>query len=196
MNFWQLGVPSTVVVDDFLPLRETKNGYKAFFAKAAKDGSMWPLFLEKGFAKLHGNYAHLEMGSPSQAVSAMTGAPAIVYKHDDDYETPTELWDDLVKHRKAGDIMTSASGPGKDTDTDDWGVVLGHAFTILDLITLSNGVRLLKLRNPWGSEVYHGKWSDQDDKNWTPELMKEAKLVKDVNDGIFHIAVEDYHKRF
>jgi len=63
MNFWALGVPSTVFVDDYLPLRQTSDGsYKGFFANAAKDGSMWPLFLEKGFAKLHGNYSHLKSG--------------------------------------------------------------------------------------------------------------------------------------
>ena len=70
MNFWQLGVPSTIVVDDYLPLREDKEkgSYKGYFAKPARDGSMWPLFLEKAFAKLHGNYLHLEAGIPILAV--------------------------------------------------------------------------------------------------------------------------------
>ena len=72
-----------MVVDDYLPLRQTKGGqWKGFFARAAKDGSMWPLFLEKGFAKLHGNYAHLDGGLPHIAVSAMTGAPAVTYLHE------------------------------------------------------------------------------------------------------------------
>ena len=63
MNFWALGVPSTVYVDDYLLLQDLGNGkHKGFFANAAADGSMWPLFLEKGFAKLHGNYMHLAAG--------------------------------------------------------------------------------------------------------------------------------------
>jgi len=78
MNFWSLGVPSTVFVDDYLPLRrvEGTNGYQAFFARSPEDGSMWPLFLEKAFAKHHGNYLHIELGAPSMAVMALTGAPA------------------------------------------------------------------------------------------------------------------------
>lgn len=74
--------------------------------------------------------------------------------------------------------------------------MLGHAFTILKLITLSNGARLVKLRNPWGREKYHGKWSDDDTRNWTPKLMAEAGMTADKGDGMFHMAIKDYRKRF
>lgn len=76
-NFWTMGVPSQVYIDDYLPLRKTHDGtYKGFFARASKDGAMWPLFLEKAFAKNHGNYLHIEGGSMSVAVNTLTGMHA------------------------------------------------------------------------------------------------------------------------
>ena len=44
-----------------------------------------------------------------------------------------------------------------------------------------NGVKLLKLRNPWGEGEWTGAWSDKW-KGWTPELKTELKVV-DSDDG-------------
>lgn len=51
-------------------------------------------------------------------------------------------------------------------------------------------VKLLKLRNPWGSGEWTGDWSDKSEL-WTPELKKKVGFV-DGNDGIFFIELEDY----
>lgn len=40
------------------------------------------------------------------------------------------------------------------------GIVNSHAYAILGLYTLSNGVRLVKLSNPWGFDNYTGAWND------------------------------------
>lgn len=48
-----------------------------------------------------------------------------------------------------------------------------HAYTILGTYTLSNGVQLVKIRNPWGREKYHGPWSD-DSELWTPVFEREV----------------------
>lgn len=49
------------------------------------------------------------------------------------------------------------------------GISTRHAYSLLDLVHLSNGVRLAKIRNPWGSEKYHGEYSDSSPL-WTPAL--------------------------
>ena len=61
VNLYALGVPHTVVVDDYLPLQEVKqsdgtNKYQTLFAHFTDDQSMWNVILEKAMAKLHGNY--------------------------------------------------------------------------------------------------------------------------------------------
>jgi hypothetical protein len=51
--------------------------------------------------------------------------------------------------------------------------VPGHAYTLLSAAEVldinGNTVRLVKLRNPWGSGEWNGDWSDQSPL-WTDEL--------------------------
>lgn len=76
------------------------------------------------------------------------------------------------------------------------GLVTGHLYTVLGVVDLSSagGPKLLKLRNPWGSETYKGPWRD-DDPQWTDEFKKMAKLVV-ADDGIFHMTVDTYVTHF
>ena len=70
VNFWTLGTPHTVVVDDYLPLR--KNAYtgsmETLFTKPGDDGSLWTAILEKAFAKYYGNYEHIAGGQAQMAI--------------------------------------------------------------------------------------------------------------------------------
>jgi len=52
-------------------------------------------------------------------------------------------------------------------------LVLGHAYTLLGVQKLSDGVRLIKLRNPWGEDSWKGDYGWKSEK-WTPELLKEV----------------------
>jgi len=74
------------------------------------------------------------------------------------------------------------------------GLVAGHAYTIIGVkeITLADGTKqkLVKARNPWGSERYKGKWSDRS-KYWTEDTKRQAGLVVS-NDGTFFVPVEEF----
>ena len=57
---------------------------------------------------------------------------------------------------------------------------------------LSNGDKVVKMRNPWGIERYTCDYSDSSDK-WTPELRIEAGATSEaVNEGVFYMTVADY----
>jgi hypothetical protein len=73
-------------------------------------------------------------------------------------------------------------------------LVTGHAYTILGVVQLSEGPKLVKLRNPWGKEQYTGPFSDKST-DWTPAWKEEAGLVS-ADDGIFHIPVSDFKIAF
>ena len=64
VNFYALGVPHTVVVDDWLPI---KSDGKTLFSRVTPDGAMWPVILEKAFAKYYGNYRHIAGGNPGSS---------------------------------------------------------------------------------------------------------------------------------
>ena len=64
VNLYTLGVPHTVVVDDYLPLQEWYGKYHSVYASPSPDKAIYGPILEKAFAKYHGNYKHIGGGDP------------------------------------------------------------------------------------------------------------------------------------
>lgn len=74
------------------------------------------------------------------------------------------------------------------------GLVNYHAYTILSVHELSSGVQLIRMRNPWGSEMYTGPYSDGSS-DWT-EADKAAVDYVDADDGMFYMLFEDFLEAF
>lgn len=103
VNLYVLGVPHTVIVDDYLPLQKLRQrdgsyAYETLFAHLTDDQSMWGSILEKAMAKVHGNYQHLVSGDPREATRALNGSPSMYYIHEKDYVTVDFLWEEMYKH--------------------------------------------------------------------------------------------------
>ena len=82
MNFYRLGVPTTVVIDDYLPLIKHPDGrLTTLVAGDVDDKSLWGLLAEKALAKFHGNYSNLHGGYADAGLRTLTGAPYKEYKH-------------------------------------------------------------------------------------------------------------------
>ena len=132
------------------------------FSNFGKDGSVWHSIMEKTFAKRYGNYQRMTGGYLYAGVSALNGSPWKEYWNSELDED--KLWDLIVKHDKMNDIITC----GTSVDSSN-GISGSHAYTILshyELKTNRGKVRLLKVRNPWGTEEYKGPWSDSS-RLWT-----------------------------
>lgn len=71
---WLLGMPVTVVLDDYLPLEKWPS-QDARYAQVASDGALWGTIFEKSFAKYLGMYEAIDAGSGAHGVEAMTGSP-------------------------------------------------------------------------------------------------------------------------
>ena len=136
------------------------------------------------------------------AVSAMNGSPYKIHGHDG--VSDDQLWSLIKSHDMDSDIMTAASHfCGSDSETNDQGVACSHAYTVISCGEFQNGgetVRLIKVRNPWGSEQYAGDYSD-DSWKWTPELRAavEAELgdaAVSSNEGIFFMDIASYKRNF
>ena len=63
-----------------------------------------------------------------------------------------------------------------------------HAYSVLDVRDLE-GIRLVRMRNPWGHYSWSGDWSDHSP-IWTPEL-RDMLLSGGGDDGVFWIAFQD-----
>ena len=171
VNFYTLGIPQTVIIDDWLPVT---SWYSA----------LWVPLLEKAFAKLQGNYEHLVAGHPTWAIRTLTGAPLDNNYHGQAGDLDVNaLWNKLFKLNADGEILQAGSKGSNDAMKTSEGIVMGHAYNILDLKQLSNGQRLIKMQNPWSKDVFTGAWSDSST-NWTAALRSEVGLTV-ADDGVF-----------
>ena len=155
VNLYALGVPQTTVVDDIIPYHKGK----PVFAGVSNDNSLWPIILEKAFAKMQGNYFHISGGLSYMGVRYMNGAPWEIQATM--YMTSDQIWDYISTNLSAGNTMTCGSTSGSDTNKDAWGVVKGHAYTISKIHKLNDGTRLVRARNPWGRDSYMGEYGSE-----------------------------------
>lgn len=188
VNFYALDMPLTVIIDDQLPVDKSGDDYSTVFAEIPKDSSMWVPLIEKAFAKFRGNYQHLNGGDARFGVDHLVPGPSERYGISNDNSlSADDLWEKLLHADSNNDVIQTGFG-GK-ADIGKVGLTGGHAYTLLGVEQLSTGERLVKVRNPWGSEGFTGDWSDGSSK-WTDKAKQEVSFEK-ANDGTFYMSVED-----
>jgi calpain-15 len=183
----------TVMVDDYLPILKGDEGKDQTIYASLEGGSpLWAPILEKAFAKRYGNYEHITSGKPSEAVRALTGTPYKEYLHGT--LTVEVLWQLVSSRDKFDDFImvgTENAGPGDDAV----GANKEYSYTVLGTHVLStDGSRLIKIRNPWGTAGFRGTMTDKDPR-WTAEAKKEVGY-QEGNDGIFWLDINNYKSHF
>ena len=109
VNFYSLGVPHTVIVDDYLPLRKDKKtgNLGTWSAMVSADGAVWGVMLEKAFAKYHGNYRHMQGELPTKAIRTLYGAPWVHVSHAS--YTADQMWDKIQASEQNKDIISASA---------------------------------------------------------------------------------------
>jgi hypothetical protein len=194
VRFYKDGKNVDVGIDDFFPLAF---GTKPLFADSGTREKVWVQVLEKAYAKLHGSFAAIDGGYVQDALVDLTGGSGNTLQlHSDEGKGQVadgSFWAKLRKIAAQGHLLGAGSNQGSDTDKDDGGIVLGHAYSILRVEEIA-GLQLLQLMNPWGGSEWTGKWSDGDS-GWTPTL-KEQLGYESKEDGVFWMAFSDFLLHF
>lgn len=188
-----------ITIDDYIPV----NANNVPLYTGATSNEMWPLLIEKAFAKMRGGYKALEGGLPLDAMQTITGFSGERFSIDANEDS--KVFHKMRKMYDAGCVLACGS-IGKDNTREEGrdkvqgSVVGGHAYSVLGIyepMLSTEKVRLLKLRNPWGSFEWKGKWSDKCE-NWTKYLGIALEIGKppDVDDGIFYMEWSDFIKLF
>ncbi|RDI78654.1 Methylenetetrahydrofolate reductase 2 [Venturia inaequalis] len=194
-----------------------KGSNALYFASCKDSNETWLPLLEKAYAKAHGDYQAIEGGFAGEGIEDLTGGIA-TYIVSEDVLDKDKLWSEMLEVN-VNFLFGCGSRQGRDNDpADEEGFVRGHAYTVLsareitkpaniiaeeDRAALKLGrkrrakeadgkLRLLKLRNPWGSQEWNGAWSDGS-KEWTADVMKELDHTFG-DDGIFWISYKDFLK--
>ena len=144
------------------------------YAKPGGDKSIYGPILEKAFAKYHGNYEHIIGGNPATAVKTLYGAPWST-SHEHKYVDVDTLWNALKASDENDDVIQCGTLGNNHNRHGPGGLALGHAYTVIGVKELTdangNSIRLVKMRNPWGSETYDDDYSD-DSELWTDALRE------------------------
>jgi len=189
----------------------------------AKPGDMefWPLLVEKAMAKLFGGYAALSGGHESAAFRAFTGCSRQeswkrcsdccwqrrVLKEDSlsrfiiprQAETGGERMWELLEEWTASHFLLATSISTADNEAERRrgdGLIEQHAYSVLAAMRVGEH-RLLKLRNPWGSDAeWTGRWSDDSDMWERHPRIAEALGFQKAADGIFWMDWHDFSRVF
>lgn len=74
------------------------------------------------------------------------------------------------------------------------GLIAGHAYSVI-IAKEVKGLKLLNIRNPWGTFEWGGDWSDKS-LLWTKEMIDLVKPNLDENDGTFWMSFRDFIENF
>ena len=109
------------------------------------------------------------------------------------------LWTFMIKAFTMRSLMVCSTYSSKNKYIHDKnGLVANHAYTVKQVVELTNKVRLLKLRNPWGKRPWNGPWSPGSNE-WTclsGEFKQENELSLEELDGEFYISLQELVRNF
>jgi hypothetical protein len=104
------GVRIFFTIDDYVPCYFNNVEWVPAFASPAKDdweAVIWPLILEKVWAKAHGSYEQTISGSNREAVLSLVGAPSVMIAFEKLEDLA--LWTKITEAFSKGYIMGCSS---------------------------------------------------------------------------------------
>ncbi|XP_061383599.1 calpain-7-like isoform X2 [Danaus plexippus] len=182
------GVRRKVIIDDRLPY--SKYG-RLLCSYSSNKNEFWVSLLEKAYMKVMGGYDF--PGSNSNIdLHALTGwiPERCAIRSEADFNADG-LYEIVRARLEAGHVLASvATGDLSDDDAERTGLVASHAYAVLD-VRLVNGVKLLKLKNPWSHLRWRGNYSELDTVHWSPNLCSALDYDPDsaaqYDNGVFWI---------
>eukprot|EP00756_Hemistasia_phaeocysticola_P066489 Hpha_TRINITY_DN9261_c0_g1::TRINITY_DN9261_c0_g1_i1::g.28610::m.28610/K08582/CAPN15; calpain-15 len=191
-----------VIVDDYFPCDGPQA--QAFASNRVEPHEVWAPLIEKAFAKLRGGYLKLRVGDPSDALCDITGYPTQRLNWKD-----SSAFSELVQGHREGFLITLSTphqlhcgksgmkGFPEESEYKEVGLNAGHAYTLLDAVSLPSGAQLVRLRNPWGdSRLWKGAWG-RDSREWEENKEATQGLNQGTeNDGTWYMEWGDVQKWF
>lgn len=126
------GSEEHVIVDDHIPVDQ--EGRPAFVA--SKDvGELWPVIIEKAYAKMNESYQNIEAGKVQYALADLTGGVPEEIKLSAVENKLSAFWRKIQSYHEGGYLMGAGTPEHElgDRAINDMGIVQGHAYSILDV---------------------------------------------------------------
>ena len=192
-NVFINGEPVQVIIDDQFPILSTKK--LAFCGINDNSGNIWPIIIEKAWAKCNKTYENIITGNASECLEFLTPAPVDTFSHNE--EDNNCLFDNIKSALENKYIVLADTNINENENVEklaNLGLITNHAYQIIDTAKVKNpngdDIQLLKIKNLLGTNEWCGDWSDNSLK-WTQEAIDHINLEKK-EDGIFWMSFNDY----
>mmetsp|Transcript_69318 Transcript_69318/g.122390 ORF Transcript_69318/g.122390 Transcript_69318/m.122390 type:complete len:798 (+) Transcript_69318:50-2443(+) len=199
-----------VIVDDWIAYNDDGRGnvWPQYSCPGDK-AELWPLIIEKAYAKIHYCWDSIDGGWARQALEDLTGgmgytlnlAKGEKYSHGGtDFSKFKAIVDDplTILGCAVGWHVRSAGGGGRAGEQGAiGGLYKGHAYSVIKFAVTSDGKGFVRVRNPWGNEAeWNGDYSDNS-REWRSNPSHQRELQPEFkNDGAFWMTWDDFRKIF
>lgn len=196
-----------VVIDNYFPA-----GMAGFSFVQSEDGNeLWPMVLEKAYAKLYGGYKNIEKGKVHYALAELTGGASEQVDLTTIVGQKEAFWLKLMKFHKNGYLMGAGSPPPRPNSAPQPGggggavldviespnrIIQGHAYGVLDIAEFE-GNQLMMMRNPHGSAgvEWNGPWADGSPE-WSEAARAKLHYQEKSDDGCFWMPYTSFLTEF
>lgn len=194
-----------VITDDWISVSRDRQGQVwPQYASPATAAELWPLIIEKGYAKVHYCWDSIDGGWAREALEDLTGGLAYTL---DLYRSDRTEWAGSFAKFKAlcddplailgcavGNHVREVGGAGRAGESGAiFGLFKGHAYSLIKAQETKDGTGFVRVRNPWGNEAeWQGAYADRSpDWNRNPAHKRELNPeIKD--DGAFWMRWDDF----
>lgn len=202
--FFKNGQWTWVIIDDYIAIRPEDNA--PLFASSVSN-EVWPLILEKAYAKAHRCWDSIDGGETKEALADMCGGLETHLNFSAKGEQSKWTFDQFFPVVKNVNTVMGCSVDPKLASTDVqgssgeagtvYGLFKGHAYSIIDAVKAPDGKGFVRVRNPWGGDAeWTGAYSDKSSDWEKNPLHKSACKPEIKDDGAFWMIWEDFKKYF
>ena len=187
------GEYQVIYLDDYFPCIKGTN--IPYFLKV-NNFSIWPLLLEKAWAKVNSSYQNALSGWPNDIFRTFTGFSCEELNHNE--EDPERIWRIIKTVKENNGIICSSTI--NEEDINETGLIPGLSYSLINAIEVEDEknrkVYLIKLRNDLGNAEWNGDWSENS-VYWNEYIKKQIpKNILELKQGEFFICLKDFVSYF
>ena len=192
VNTYIHGYKYKIIVDNKFPFNENE---LAFCNVNTKTNNIWPIILEKVWAKINSSYEDIIEGNISNIFYFYTPNPIKIYHHDIKYNNLFEKIKNAIDNNY---IICCDINPKKENQLlKKLGVLSNHAYRIIGYGSLldseGNIYNLIKIKNNYEITSWIGDWG-LGSKKWSDEFKRYLNYEPDKEKNVYYIDINDYLK--
>ena len=174
LKFFKEGTWVSVVIDDHFAFNKLQ---QPLFCQGADKNEIWPMMVEKAYAKLHEGYEDVIEGDVEYALKDLTGGNSVAVDTTKDPKfmekvAQGKFWVGLKAQLKSGVVgaccnqadtivVTDTEAGGEEELLDREGILKGWGYPVLDTVEINEKrLKLVKIGSPWGIGEFTGDWSN------------------------------------